>query len=131
MAKDVDKLAAQYAVSINEAKNVISSWLGDSDNEKEEESQVDFKPLQASKGLGAVQENESYRPRVMDNSYRALNSLKKRKEREDKATKTSHKVPKKPTKDSDSDEEESRSGISKKASNSSASAFDMYRKKKR
>jgi hypothetical protein len=130
MAKDVDKLAAQYAVSINEAKGVISSWLGASDDENEEESQVDFKPLQASKGLGAVQENESYRPRVMDNSYKALNSLKKRKEREDKAMKTSPKVAKKSLDDSD-DDEESRSGISKKASKSSTSAFDMYRKKKR
>lgn len=126
----MEKLSAQYAVSINDAKQVISSWMGDDDDDgNDEQNDMNFKPLQPSKGLGATPDDRDYKTNqrpVLDNSFKALNSIKKRKERESKAHGHKDKVEKQ---HSDSEEEETRSSISSKKSASNTS-FDLYRKKK-
>jgi hypothetical protein len=132
MPKRIDELSAEFAVSIDQTKSLIASWLGDSyyddgsNNDDDIEDTLGITKLASSRqGLGS----KNPLPERMDSGqgYKALEAIK----RVHKKTVRSPKKETPKTEDSDgSSDEEGRSTIGKKNNKRATSFLDTYKSKK-
>uniref|UniRef100_A0A060T7J4 ARAD1B24277p n=1 Tax=Blastobotrys adeninivorans TaxID=409370 RepID=A0A060T7J4_BLAAD len=142
-SKEVDKLSAQFSISVNKAVDVVSSWLDDSDSEDSssnvqeavDDKNKSIQPVDNPRaGLGSTKKINRYE-RPDSFSSKALDSLKRSKDKakhKENVRAKETKLAKQETQqqdDSDS-EDEGRSSISSKRSGA-GTFLDDYRKKKR
>lgn len=143
-SKEVDKLSAQFSISVDKAVDVVSSWLEDSDSEDSssnlqealDDKNKSIQPVDNPRaGLGSTKKINRYE-RPDSFSSKALDSLKRSKDKakhKEKIRSNEMKQAKQEAQqqqdDSDS-EDEGRSSISSKRSGA-GTFLDDYRKKKR